>query len=241
MKLGTLILSILLIFSLMLTGCSGEKTDDNSLTKKVVVRKSITAPVEKKDIDRVQDIEEPAPVAEEENIDETEEPAAEEFYITGGDESLSMIAAREDIYGDPLKWIILYRLNRDAFKENKKDESFPDQIVPAETRLKIATPAVEEKTLINDDEDRYVVNILSSSEGEKIAPKAIQLVDSGYHAYITVANVNGHDFHRLRVGFYNKRAMAEEAGQNIAELLNVSDVWTATADELELNDYGGYE
>lgn len=240
MKLGTLILSTLLISSLILAGCSGENTDD-TLTKKVVVRKPIIDPPEEKDIAQVQDVEKPAPVAEEENIDETEEAAAEEFYITGGDESLSMIAARDDVYGDPLKWIILYRLNLDAFKENKKDESFPDQIVPAETRLKIAAPAVAEKTLINGDEDRYVVNVLSSSEGEKIAPKAIKLVDSGYNAYITVANVNGHDFHRLRVGFYDKRAMAEEAGQKIAGLLNVSDVWTAMADELELNDYGGYE
>lgn len=245
MRLGPLILSILLISSLSLAGCSEKKADTKAVSKKTVVKRPINPPPEEKATAQDTVVEKDIPTIEDEKTDEIKEPEyeaeAERFYITGGDESLLMISAREDVYGNPLKWLLIYRLNRDSFNDINKDESFPDRFIPAETRLLISEPRAPEKATENGSGEHWVVNVLSSTEREMIAPDALKLVDSGYYAYITVANVKGHDYTRLRVGFYDNRSAAEEEAKRISEMLEVSDVWTTTADESEFNEYGGYK
>jgi nucleoid-associated protein YgaU len=44
-------------------------------------------------------------------------PSSVTRYIVGNDETLWIIAARKDIYGDPLLWPLLYRANRDQIKD----------------------------------------------------------------------------------------------------------------------------
>jgi len=248
MRLGALILSILLCSLLSLAGCSEKKADNKAVSEKTIVKRPIMIPPEEKIADRKTAAEEPVaatkdPVeaAEEKKTDEIKDAGEERHYIAPGDESLLMIAAREDVYGNPLKWIVLYRLNRDSFNDINKDESFPDKFVPAETRLLISEPRAPEKAVHNASIEHWVVNVLSSTEGEMIAPDAIKLVDSGYYAYITVANVKGHEYTRLRVGFYDDRSTAEAEAKKISEMLDVSDVWTTTADKSEFNEYGGYK
>jgi hypothetical protein len=241
MKLGTLFLSILLISSLSMAGCS-EKTSNES-NNKVVVKKAIIKPPEENNTKKTPDVNESVPAPETEKPTEITKPekAKERFYVSKGDESLSDIAARDDVYGDPLKWILLYRYNGKAFEKTGKDGSFPDKNVPAEVKLEVVARGETGKASMTGSRDHWVVNVLSSPEKEKIAPDAVRLADNGYPAYITKANVNGQDYIRLRVGFYESKTAAEDAGQKIAEILNVSDIWMTRADETEYKEFGGYK
>ncbi len=241
MKLGTLLLSILLISSLSVPGCSEKKTNDSA--GKVVVKKAITESPEEKITKKAPAVSEAVPATETDKPAETPTPekAEEKFYTARQNENISDIAARDDVYGDPLKWILLYRFNREAFDGTQKDETFPEKPVPAEVKLKVISRGDARKTLTTGPRDHWVVNVLSSPEEEKIVPDALRLVDNGYPAYITKANVKGQDYIRLRVGFYEEKTGAEAAGKKIAEALNVSDIWTTRADESEYKEFGGYK
>ena len=241
MKLGTLLLSILLISSLSVAGCSEKNSNDSD--KKVVVKKAIIKPPEENNTKKTPDVGDSIPAPETETpaeITKTEK-VEERFYAAKGDEGLSDIAARNDVYGDPLKWVILYRFNRGAFDGIKKDESFPDKHVPAEVKLEVVSQCYTGKASMTGSKDHWVVNVLSSPEGEKIVPDAIRLTDNGYPAYITKANVKDQVYMRLRVGFYDNKTAAEDAGQKIKGILNVSDIWTTSADESEYKEFGGYK
>lgn len=53
-------------------------------------------------------------------------PSLPDRYQVGSGEKLWSIAARQEIYGDPLLWPLLYRANRDQIKD-------PRQIYPGQT------------------------------------------------------------------------------------------------------------
>jgi hypothetical protein len=241
MKLGTILLLILLISSLSLIGCSEKKSNDSN--NKVLVKRAIIKPPEDNNTKNTPDLNKSVPALEAEKPTEITMPekADERFYTAKGDESLSDIAARNEVYGDRLKWIVLYRFNREAFERTGKDESFPDKHVPAEIKLKVISKSDTGKASMTGSKDHWAVNVLSSPEEEKLVPDAIRLADNGYPAYITKANVKGQDYIRLRVGFYDKKTAAEDAGQKIAEILNVSDIWMTRADEPEYKEFGGYK
>ncbi|MDY7038874.1 MAG: LysM domain-containing protein, partial [Thermodesulfobacteriota bacterium] len=61
------------------------------------------------------------------------------YYIVKKGDTLSSISGREDVYRDPLKWPILYRLNMDRLNKIKTGEDFPEKKLPAGVRLKIIT------------------------------------------------------------------------------------------------------
>jgi len=242
MKLASLAVSILIISSLSLLGCSREKPSDTA-AQKTVVKKPITKPLEEANIGQGLPVNGSAPAPETEKTDETKKAEKEKngFYLTKGDESLSKIAARKDVYGDPLKWILIYRFNREAFDKIGKDEAFPDKYILAGTKLKIVSPADTGKTSKTSPENHWVVNVISSPNGEKIVPDAIRLVDNGYPAYITSANVKGQDYIRLRVGFFDEKTVAIDEGKKITTMLNVSDVWTTRAEDAEFKEFSGYK
>jgi hypothetical protein len=242
MKLASLAVSILIISLLSLPGCSREQPSDVS-ARKTVVKKPISKPAEKESPDQTLSPGAPVPLAGVKKPDETAKPAEEEkdIYLAKADDSLSTIAARKDVYGDPLKWILLYRFNREAFDKESKDAAFPDKNLRAGTKLKIAPPADTGKARKTVTERRWVINVLSSPEKEKIIPEAIRLVDNGYLTYITSANVNGKDYIRLRVGFFEDKTVADNEGKKIARALNVSDVWTTRSETREIKEYSGYK
>ena len=242
MKIGTIIFAILLISSLSLVNCSKENPNDKGISQKTIIKKTISQPLIEKSIEQTSTIDEPLPVAEVKNSKEIEDPEKEgTFYLATGEESISNIAARKDVYGDPLKWILLYRYNREAFSNMEKDESFLNNYVPAGTRLKLAYETDIGKNLKMPDGNPWVVNVLSSTEDVDIVPTAVKLVDNGFSAYITEANVNGRDYKRLRIGFFEKRSEAEDEAKKITSLLNTSGLWTTKADEAEIKEFGGYK
>jgi hypothetical protein len=240
MKRACLSISILMILSLLPAGCSREKPSSKPV-QKAVVKEPISIPVEKETAVQPRPNGSPSPIPNAENPGENSSPVIQEkgFYIAKGVESLATIAAKKDVYGDPLKWILLYRYNRSAFDQMIKDESFPDRLVPTGARLKLVPPSGIKKS--SNSGNHWVVNVLSFPQQEKIVRDAVALVDSGYHVYIIKANVKGIDYLRLRVGFFNEKAAAEEMGQKITALLNISDIWTTKPDEAEFKEFGGYE
>ncbi|MDP6180052.1 MAG: LysM domain-containing protein [Desulfatiglandales bacterium] len=54
------------------------------------------------------------------------------YYVVQKGDSFPKIAARKDVYGDPLNWPILYRLNRDKFDKRATGVYFPKKISPGE-------------------------------------------------------------------------------------------------------------
>jgi cell division septation protein DedD len=235
MKRTCLFLSVLMILSLLIFGCSREKPSSKP-AQKVVIKEPIPAPVENETIPATQVPAVPSPLQVQSKAEENKPAAAQEkdIYIAKGEETLTTIAAKKDVYGDPLKWIILYRHNNSVFDKTTKDASLPDKPVPAGIRLKVASSAPKTGKY-------WVVNVLSFPQQEKIVRDALTLADNGYRAYVIKANVKGVDYLRLRVGFFSEKTAAESEGKKIAAMLNIADVWTTRPDEAEVKEFGGYE
>ncbi|MBN2125991.1 MAG: SPOR domain-containing protein [Deltaproteobacteria bacterium] len=161
-------------------------------------------------------------------------------YVTRPGDSLGGIAAKEEVYGDPLKWPILYRVNRDKLEAPTGGAAFPRREVSPGVRLKIITPEEATENLKKDRGRLWVVNVLSSTTDERIVPAVIVLVREGYPVYLTRVRVKGEDWMRLRVGFFQSRKEAEEEGRKIMNLLKFKDSWTTKAEEEEFREYAGY-
>ena len=161
------------------------------------------------------------------------------YYIVKKGYSLSSIAGRDDVYGDPLKWPILYRLNMDKLDTLQVGEDFLESELPEGVRLKIITPDEAKENLERRLHNVWVVNVLSATTNEKIIPVAIRLIKNGYPVYITRATVKGKDWMRLRVGFFENKTDANIEGKKIMALLKLGNSWvTKIAKELE--EFGGY-
>lgn len=191
-------------------------------TSKAVGRKPIKAP-------GAQPRKKAAPMVEEKG-----------YYQAKKGDSLSKIAARKDVYGDRLNWVVLYRLNRNQFIDENLGEDFPDTRLKKEVRLKIITPG-EAKANIKKRTDRpWVVNVLSATDKDELNPAAIKLVKDGYKVYFTRARVRGKDWIRLRVGFFKNKVEADREGQKIMGVLDRVDTWSSKVGKKELLVFGGY-
>jgi hypothetical protein len=171
-----------------------------------------------------------------------ERPAEQEpgyYYIKKGD-SLARIAERKDVYGDPLKWPIVCRLNMDKLGKMAVWEDFADRPLLEGMRLKIITPDEEKENLKKRANKVWVVNVLSTPNKKEIIPATMKLLEKGYLAYVTRTHVKGKDYMRLRVGFFGEKAEADAAGKKIKALLNLGDPWKTKAGKEEFKEFAGY-
>ena len=171
------------------------------------------------------------------------ESAAEEvtgYYIVKKGDSLSSIAGRDDVYGDPLKWPILYRFNMDKLAKLQVGDGFLERELPEGVRLKIITPDEARENLKRRLNNVWVVNVLSATTKGEIIPSAIRLIRSGYPVYITCAKVKGGDWIRLRVGFFKNKTKADTEGRKIMTMLDIANSWVTKAGKRELEEFGGY-
>lgn len=198
-------------------------------TEKKALKKP--APVEKKALKRP-----------ETDTREKEPPALNKagYYVVQKGDSLSRIAARKDVYGDPLNWPILYRLNRDKFDKREAGVDFPDKNLSGGIKLKIITPEEAVANLKKRLRSSWVVNVMSATDKEEINSASIRLIKSGYQVYITRARVRGKDWIRLRVGFFKNKAEADRVGKKIMGILDRVDSWSSKIAEKELKVFGGY-
>jgi hypothetical protein len=161
------------------------------------------------------------------------------YYIVKKGDSLSSIAGRGDVYGEPLKWPILYSLNMDKLDTLEEGEDFLGRELPEGVMLKIITPDEAKENLGRRLHNVWAVNVLSATTNEKIIPVAIRLIKNGYPVYITRATVKGKDWMRLRVGFFKNKTEANAEGKKIMSLLNLGNSWVTKIGK-ELEEFGGY-
>lgn len=162
------------------------------------------------------------------------------YYIVKKGDSLSSIAGKKAVYGDPLKWPILYRLNMDKLGNIQAGKDFADREIPKDLRIRFLTSAELKQNLKKRTHGLWVVNILSATTKKKIVPAAVKLIKEGYPVYIASAKVKGKDWMRLRVGFFKDREEANINGKKVMEIINLTDSWSTKVDEKELEEFGGY-
>ena len=162
------------------------------------------------------------------------------WYVVKKGESLATIAAREDVYADPLKWPILYRLNMDKLAEWESAEGLPHKEVPEGLRLRILSPDEIRENLKGIGQNVWAVSVLSGPTDREIIPAAITLIRNGYPVYITRARIEEKDWMRLRVGFFENKNDADREGKKIRSLLNLHDSWITKVGKQEIEEFGGY-
>ena len=192
-----------------------------------------------------------APLQEEMFSDEEEKEPPEEtktaestnngtYRVRDGD-TLYEIAGRKDVYDYPLMWPTLYRLNMKVLDDMKITEDFEYQKLAEGLDLKIVTPAEASENLLKLGEKLWVVNVRSALETEHVVPTAVRLMNRGYHVYLTRATIKGKKWIRLRVGFYNDEAEANELREKIvSDMDKTSDSWVTKIPKSELEEFGGY-
>jgi len=183
----------------------------------------------------------PKPEGEEKKVaPENRDKEERGTYLVQPGDTLSSIAAQEDVLRDPLKWPILLRLNKDNLGEWAAGEDFPDRELPKGTRLRVMTPREAKASVKGGGASLWVVNVLSATTRAEMVLPAVALVKQGYPVYIVRAHVNGKDYMRLRVGFFKKRTEADEVGKKIREQLDFQDSWSTKADPEEYEEVAGF-
>ena len=162
------------------------------------------------------------------------------YYVVKKGESLSGIAKKPEVYGDPLKWTVLYRMNLDKVGQFGKGADLPDKALKEGLSLKVITPEEGKKNLKKRAQHYWLVNILSATDPEKIVPAAVTLIQKGYPVYMTMAKVKGKDWMRLRLGFYKDKKSAVVDGKKVVEMLRFSGPWATKIPEEELKDNGRF-
>jgi hypothetical protein len=154
-------------------------------------------------------------------------------------ESLMAVAARKDVYGDPLKWPRLYRLNPGRLAMIRTWEDVKERRLPEGLSLRYVLPTKEREGRSPLQAKPWVITIRSWQTPGKLAGPAIKLLQNGYHVYITRAVVKDKPWLRLRVGFYGGKAEALDARKKIQEILGTDDSWVSRAGEKEREEFGG--
>ena len=163
------------------------------------------------------------------------------YYMVRYGDTLSSIAGRKDVYNNPLKWPTLYRMNMKILEDMKVTEGFEYQKLAEGLDLKLVTPADASENLMKLGEKLWVVNVQSALETEHVVPTAVRLMNRGYHVYLTRATIKGKKWIRLRVGFYNDEAEANELREKIvSDMDKTSDSWVTKIPKSELEEFGGY-
>ena len=258
MKVSVRNILICLVLFAFCMGCSGNEEPLPPIKKPKVVKriikpppKPVQTPTPGKEPEAQPEKKEAAKETAPQAVQKAPKPAApvkpkppvtteEGYYAVKKGESLSGIAKNQKVYGDPLKWTVLYRLNLDKLGRLGKEADLPDKELLEGLTLKIITPEEGKENLEKRVQHFWIVNILSARDREKIVPAAVTLMQKGYPVYITMAKVKGKDWMRLRLGFYKDRKSAAADGKKVVELLRFSGPWTTKVLEEELKDNGRF-
>jgi hypothetical protein len=159
------------------------------------------------------------------------------WYTVQPGDSLAVIAGREDVLGDPLKWPVLYQLNRETLSGVTLDARLPERLLKEGVRLRY-TLTPEERERAEDGPNRYwVVNVISSPTADRIDGPAVRLLEKRYPVYISRATVKGQKWMRLRVGFFQDRGSAVDAGKTLQKVLDQEDSWPVRIGPEETAEY----
>lgn len=266
MKVSITMIAICLALFFLGPGCSQEEQPPVQKTR---VTKPIEMPAQE-EVKTVVTVEEAKPKPEEKDEEEkkeTEEKGKEKeevktqkppqpeikekeaateseagYYIVKKGDSLAGIAGKEDVYGDRLKWPVLYRYNMDRLGNFQAREDFPYmELLAGVRKLKIVTSDEARENLKRRTDNLWVVNVFSTTSTRgKIVSAAARLIKNGYPVYITSARVKGKEWKRLRVGFFGNRSEAAKEAKKMMAILNLVDSWVAKIVKKEFEEFGGY-
>ncbi|MBN1106428.1 MAG: DotU/TssL family secretion system protein [Deltaproteobacteria bacterium] len=167
-------------------------------------------------------------------------PAAKGHYKTRDGDTLSSIAGREDVYGDPMKWTVLYRHNLKELGKLKVGGDLHERPLALGMKLKTVTAHEFREHLKRRAEDVWVVNVLSTAFYDKLVKAAVEVINMGYPAYVTKIKSEGKEWIRLRAGFFKTKAGADEEAKKIQSALRLPKIWTAKASKEEFEKFAGY-
>lgn len=168
-----------------------------------------------------------------------DEPLAKLYHVKPGD-TLAIIAGRNDVFGDPIKWPTLYRLNYDQLKHLSGSDNLPRHELPQGMTLNIITENEQKRILEERKNQFWVVNVLSSPIEKEIIQETDRLIQKGYPVYITKFYIEGKAWQRLRIGFFNSKTDADKFGREIMSKLKLPAFWSAKIGDREFGKYAGY-
>lgn len=170
-----------------------------------------------------------------------EAPIGEDgLYTVQPGDSLAVIAGREEVFEDPLKWPILFQLNRDRLHGVTMDERLPERSLPEGIRLRFSLEEKAGARTEPDGTENWVVNVISSPTADRIDGPAVRLMDEGLPVYISRATVKGQRWMRLRVGFFKDRDSAMKAGKEFQKILGQEDYWPVRIGPEETAEFAAY-
>jgi len=159
-------------------------------------------------------------------------------YVVKKGDSLAVIAGREDVFGDPLKWVLLFQMNREKLQESPLDERLPERILPKGMRLRFALSEEDKARAAGNGE--WVINLISSPTEDRIDGPSAVLLRNGYPIYISRTTVKGVKWMRLRVGFFKSKTAAMEVGKELQDLLKLEDIWPVRIGPEEKAEYADF-
>jgi len=162
------------------------------------------------------------------------------LYIVQESDTLSVIAGHPDVYGDPLKWPSLFRLNLEKLAGIARAVGFENAVLPQGMELKVLKPVNVQENLRKNKELNWIVNVISEKDTNKITPLALRLMMNGSRVYITRVTVKGSDWIRLRVGFFKNQQMARASLEKVRSLTGVNEAWISRASKSEALEFAGY-
>lgn len=164
------------------------------------------------------------------------------IYPTEKGDTLRQIAGRQDVLRDPLRWIYLYRLNRDELARLKVPPArLADAPLPAGLNIIYISLEEARKQAVRKAAGRsWVVNLYSSTQAREVEALAVRLADEGFNAYISRLYSKKNTWYRLRAGFFWNHEQASEAGRQMITLLGLPKFWVLRAQVKEVQEYSGY-
>jgi hypothetical protein len=98
-----------------------------------------------------------------------------------------------------------------------------------------------EENLMKLGGKRWVINVLSVQRPASLPSYVFRLVKNGFHTYISEAEVNGKEWTRLRVGFFEDYEEARRNVEIIGSLLSMTvGPMPVKISDSELERFGGY-
>jgi hypothetical protein len=167
------------------------------------------------------------------------QPETQGAYIVKTGEGLSEIAASDEVYGDPLKWPILYFYNMNKIGELQLVDGFLKRSLAEGESLRIITAREARENLQQRSGRAYAVNVLSARSQKGLISSAIRLMREGYPVYITSAEIDGVRWMRLRVGFFETKIEASLQRMKINDLLRIHNSWVTETEQEEIEEFGG--
>lgn len=257
MRMCLQVFLLISLSGLCLSGCSNESAEQEVHGQKEIVRQAI---IPQRDIPPVNEVraesngqavradespmpekESPEPLTDQPGEKAIQVEKREGYYRTSKGDSLYSVAARPDIYGDPLKWVSLFRVNAGDLKGfMAAGEGFQHQILPEGIELRFMTEKDIAENASRAGENRWVVNVISTQEQGKAVMPVITLIKNGYHVYSALATVKGEKWIRVRAGFFSDRSKALSEKAKMQTMLQIDDMWIARIEDNELTQFAVY-